>query len=333
MSETEMRKRARTARPTVETGTETRARRSWTAPAAGLWSVAFGLTGAYWALGGAGFPLGAGDPRADQVGSLLASVEQGPTGAVMAALGLLGALVAVAMTRSAARGLSFVFAWTMCVGLIVAVPDVRVMQNFGYLFMGYTGLWDGPLLFMLFCIVGGALWAAAAWAGRDGGDSGGGARTVRWARPVTYLAAVLALPYGISRISWAMGIPLGVPDGFLAGGQQDAWMAEAVLGGLCVVGALLTLGLVQRWGEVFPRWIPFLGGRRVPVWLAVAPALCASAMLIQAGSRLFLWMITGQITMTAEDWGSFGPGLSWLPWGLALVAATYAYHLRRRSAR
>ncbi|GAA2385751.1 hypothetical protein [Nonomuraea africana] len=308
---------------------ETAARWSWIAPAAGLWSLSFGLVGAYWAFGGTGFPLGAGDPRAGQVGSLLAAAEPGTAGAVMAALGLLGGPAALAMGRPAVRRPSLVFAWLMCVGLVVVVPDVRVIQNFGYLFMGHTGLWDGPLLFMLYCVVGGALWGAAAWNHREGG--GPGARSVGWGRPVTYLAAVLALPYGISRISWAMGIPLGVPEGFVEAGQQSAWAVEAMLGGLCVAGAILTLGLIQRWGEVFPRWIPFLRGRRVPVWLAVAPALCAAAMLIQAGSRLYLWMVTGEITMTADTWGAFGPGLSWLPWGLALVAATYAYYLRRRA--
>jgi hypothetical protein len=31
-----------------------------------------------------------------------------------------------------------------------------------------------------------------------------------------------------------------------------------------------------------------------------------------------------------ETWGLGGPMLFWLPWGIALGAATYAYHLRRR---
>lgn len=303
------------------------ARRPWAAQAAGVWSLVFAAAGGYWAAGGAGFPFGAGDPRAAQVGSLFAAAKPGSTGLAIAALGLLGAAVALVMTRSAGARLPLVFAWAMSVGLVVAVPDVRVMQNFGYLFAGYTGLWDGPLLFMLFCIAGGALWAATAWTYQGGGTR----EPVRWGRPVTYAAAVLALPYGISRVSWAMGIPLGVQPGFLSGGNATAWVIEAVLGGLCFVGAILTLGLVQRWGEVFPRWIPGLRGRRVPIWLAVVPGLCAAAMLIQAGARLYLWLATGDIVLTAEDWGSFGPGLSWLPWGLTLAAAIYAYYLRRRA--
>ncbi|WP_431896579.1 hypothetical protein [Nonomuraea sp. bgisy101] len=301
--------------------------RAWTAWAAGVWSLAFGAAGVHWAAGGAGFPFGAADPRAVQVGSLFAEAEPGSTGPAIAALGLLGVAVALVMARAAGARLPLVFAWAMSVGLVVAVPDVRVIQNFGYLFAGYTGLWDGPLLFMLFCIGGGALWAAAAWT-----YQGGGAREpVRWGTPVTYAAALLALPYGISRISWAMGIPLGVQPEMLAGGNATGGsVVEAVLGGLCVAGAILTLGLVQRWGEVFPRWMPLLRGRRVPIGLAVVPALCASAMLVQSGARLYLWVAKGDIVLKADGWGSFGPGLAWLPWGLALAAATYAYYLRRR---
>ncbi|MFE3453258.1 hypothetical protein ACFXJ8_30470 [Nonomuraea sp. NPDC059194] len=305
-----------------------RGRSSWAATAAGVWSLAFGAAGGYWAAGGGGFPFGAGDPRAAQVGSLFAAAEPGSTGLAIAALGLLGAAAALVMVRSAGARLPLVLAWAMSVGLVVAVPDVRVIQNFGYLFMGYTGFWDGPLLFMLFCIGGGALWAAAAWRYQGGGTR----EPVRWGTPVTYAAALLALPYGISRLSWAVGIPLGVqPETISGGNASGGWVVEAVLGGLCVVGAILTLGLVQRWGEVFPRWIPLLRGRRVPIWLAVVPGLCAATMLIQSGSRLFLWWAKGDIVLTADDWGSFGPGLSWLPWGLALAAATYAYYLRRRA--
>ncbi|MGW5684327.1 hypothetical protein [Nonomuraea sp. NPDC003754] len=306
----------------------TRGRTRWAASAAAVWSVAFAAAGAYWAAWGAGFPFGAGDPRAEQVGSLFAAAEPGPVGAAMAVLGLLGAVVAVGMARATpARG-PLVFAWAMSGALLVAVPDIRVIQNFAYLFMGYTGLWDGPLLFMVFCIAGGALWAAAAWVHQGGGTR----EPVRWGRPVTYAAALLALPYAISRISWAAGIPLGIPAEDIAAGNADGgWISETVLGGLCVAGAVLTIGLVRRWGEVFPRWIPFLRGRRVPVWFAVVPGLAASVMLVQAGARLYLAMLTGDITITAERWGTFLPGLAWLPWGLALAAATYAYYLRRRA--
>jgi hypothetical protein len=46
--------------------------------------------------------------------------------------------------------------------------------------------------------------------------------------------------------------------------------------------ALLTLGLIRPWGEVLPPWLPVLGGRRVPVALAVATA-AAGAVIILVG--------------------------------------------------
>ncbi|WP_433247993.1 hypothetical protein ACQPYK_48030 [Streptosporangium sp. CA-135522] len=316
---------------------------AWAAPAAGVWSLVFGLVGAYWAFGGSGFPFGHNDSRARQVGSLFGAAEPGATGAVIAALGLLGVVAALVMNSSVRTRLPLVFASAMALGLIVIVPDIRVVQNFGYLFMGYTGLWDGPLLYMLFCIGGGALWGAAAkvYGSRLAGGFEDSARrsraAARWGRWATYAAAVFALPYGIVRLAWAVNIPLGVPAGFLAGGSGAesaksslAWLSEFVLGGLCVGGAILTLGLIQRWGEIFPRWIPYLRGRRVSISLAVVPALCAAAMMIEAGLRILMWVVTGEVTIGADTWGMAGPGLFWLPWGTALATATYAYYLRRR---
>jgi hypothetical protein len=87
---------------------------------------------------------------------------------------------------------------------------------------------------------------------------------------------------------------------------------------------LLTLGLIMRWGERFPRWVPLLGGRRVPVWLAVVPASVVSAAVTVAGLMVIRFAVEGgSVSATAA------PGLLWLPWGLALGVATYAYAERR----
>lgn len=315
---------------------------SWAAPAAGIWSVLFGLTGVHWAVGGSGFPVGPGDPRVGEVGSLFDAAEPTTTGLVMAVLGLAGAVVALVMTRTTRAWPSLVFAAAMSVILLVVVPDLRVVQNFAYLFFGYTGLWDRALLFMLGCMAGGVLWAAAALAclrrsrdacrhcGRDEPGAVVSASTLRWGRWATYTAAALALPYPIVRICWALGIPLGVDwlDGAFTLPERIGLVL--LFGGLPVGGAILTLGLLQRWGEVFPRWIPYLRSRRVPIWFAVAPATWAGILLIQAGFRIVVWTASGASPITADTWGSGLPGLSWLPWGLALCVATYAYYLRRR---
>jgi hypothetical protein len=265
-------------------------------------------------------------------------------GFFIAGFGLVGGVVALVMGRSSRRPrgrLPLVFAWATSVVLVVVVPDMRVVQNFAYLFFAYTGLWDWPLFFMLFCMAGGVLWAATAVAygrrirqacehcGRD--ESGENpVSAARWGKWATYAAAALALPYPTVRIAWALGIPLGVPAGFVADSSLALRIGESVLGGLAIGGAVLTLGLTRRWGEVFPRWFPYLGGRRVPTWFAVVPAAWAAAVVSQAGLRVWLWTMTGEEPITAHNWGMGAPGLFWLPWDAALGAATYAYYLRRR---
>jgi hypothetical protein len=53
-----------------------------------------------------------------------------------------------------------------------------------------------------------------------------------------------------------------------------------------LAGAFLTLGLVQRWGEVFPRWVPFLSGKRVPPAMAIVPASLVTVMVTSAGLQV-----------------------------------------------
>ena len=58
---------------------------------------------------------------------------------------------------------------------------------------------------------------------------------------------------------------------------------------------LLTLGLVQRWGEVFPRWIPFLAGKRVPPALAIVPASLVSILVTTAGLMFVRLTLLGAV--------------------------------------
>ncbi|GAA0271258.1 hypothetical protein GCM10010302_06030 [Streptomyces polychromogenes] len=53
------------------------------------------------------------------------------------------------------------------------------------------------------------------------------------------------------------------------------WWVPFYVVGLSVLTeapALLTTGLVSEWGEVVPRWVPLIGGRRVAPLVAVIPA-------------------------------------------------------------
>ena len=97
-------------------------------------------------------------------------------------------------------------------------------------------------------------------------------------------------------------------------------------------GALLTLGLVRPWGETFPRWIPILGGRRVPPRLAIIPAALVSVLVTSAGLMFIRFVLTGALAEVFEfgedlGWIALAPELLWPLWGAALAAATLALPL------
>jgi hypothetical protein len=138
--------------------------------------------------------------------------------------------------------------------------------------------------------------------------------------------------YAFTRLAWAAGIPMGIPAHFLDEMRAEGMIwAGLGLGGFALVGAILTLGLAQRWGETFPRWMVGLAGRRVPIRLATVPATIVAVFVTSAsigffGADGFFVAFTGGISAATL------PMTIWPLWGFALGAATLGYHLRRRSA-
>jgi hypothetical protein len=143
----------------------------------------------------------------------------------------------------------------------------------------------------------------------------------------------------VTRGAWALGIPLGITEEFLRSLQSTGLVwAGAGLATIAVGGAVLTLRLIQRWGETFPHWIPFLGGKRVPIWLVVVPGALVSVLVTTAGLMFVRLTLFGAFTLGGrpltldENWAALAPELLWPIWGVALGAATLAYY-RRRGAR
>jgi hypothetical protein len=343
----------------------------WAGYAAAAWSLAYGLIGLYWSLGGAGFPFGtAHDPHAARV-SVLEQAERGTSAPAIAGLGLAGALLAVAMARGRARGAFshalIGFAWTAAAVLTVVIPDHRPLmavarapivlagRPFGWpegvSFFG-PGMFAWPVMNQLLLMLGGFLWAAAALAYRRriGGACGSCGRTdvsgwataagaTRWGRWAVAVAIGIPVVYALTRWAWALGIPLGISREMLreeARDTPDIWLAGALLASVAVGGAVLTLGLIQRWGEVYPRWIPYLRGRPVRPRTAIVPASLIAVLVTTAGLHAVHAQILGYYPEGAglggRNWGATAPGLLWPLWGVALGAATYAYYLRRRGA-
>lgn len=164
-------------------------------------------------------------------------------------------------------------------------------------------------------------------------------RAPRWALWAAYAVPLCLLPSSVWRVQ------LVATTGLAGGGWYLVVLsvAEMSLG-------LLTLGLVHSWGEVLPRWVPLLGGRRIPVSAAVVPAtigavgvtlLCTYGVL----NGIFHW-VRPETLDQARSLSAFdvpantslerpGPWVAvayapLLAWGPLLAAVTWAYYRRRR---
>lgn len=140
--------------------------------------------------------------------------------------------------------------------------------------------------------------------------------------------------YAFTRILWAIGIPPGLPQGIFDEGQRvGLWHSGLALALVAVAGILLTLGLVQRWGERCPSWFGPLAGRRVPITLATIPATIVSLAVFTGGVGLIRTMFTAGTGVFADSWwATIGPTLLFPLWAVALGWATFAYRERRLAA-
>ncbi|GAA4253120.1 hypothetical protein GCM10022255_052640 [Dactylosporangium darangshiense] len=346
----------RAAVDVVRTG---RARRgaAWAGCAAACWSLGYAILGLYWWSGGAGFPFARIDDN-HRSGSILEGSDVAVVAPLMALLGLGGAAVAVymALARRAVRGSWAVigFGWAMAAGLALVLPDYSLLAFVAFaplllvfVFTGVPGPQDGigDIMYwhrtnLMILFAGGLLWAWAAVTyrrrirgacvrcGRVEGHASGPERVdlLRWGRRAVLVAVLAPVPYEITRIAWFFGLPLGIPHDFLTMMQDTPGMLEVGLG--CALasigGGILTRGLVSRWGEFYPRWMFWRAGRRVPPMLAVVPAAVVAVALVPAG------LMNLRLPTTADTWAVSAPGVLWTVWGVALGAATLAYHLRRR---
>jgi len=154
----------------------------------------------------------------------------------------------------------------------------------------------------------------------------------RWARPVTIVAALGAVPYGMLRLTWLTPWPMGGGNAEIFIDELDA--TTRVTGALfvlpCAASVFLVLGLICEWGRVFPAWLPVVGGARVPVRLVTTVgAMVAAAITMSAPGMLLMPFIHGDGLATALLWQLIFP---FYLWGPALAAAVLAYWLRRTNA-
>ena len=148
---------------------------------------------------------------------------------------------------------------------------------------------------------------------------------VRHRRALTVVAALGPLPYALARATWLTPWPqfAGPIDDL----PPEIRLWGLLLGGAAALGAVLTMGLIRPWGEVFPRWMPGLAGRAVPVRAAAVPGGIVAALVTLAAVPMLVGMLTGDLTRIEK-------GLSvllfpfWI-WGPALALAVWGYVAHR----
>ena len=109
----------------------------------------------------------------------------------------------------------------------------------------------------------------------------------RWALVAAYAVPLTVLPSSVWRIA-VCTFHAPIMRGDLGSALGSSGRPGVPLGLyvilLSIVSELLAftaVGLVSAWGEVVPRWIPLIGGRRVAPLAAVVPAaLGATALLL-----------------------------------------------------
>ena len=338
----------------------------WTAWGALVWSLGYAVAGACWTTGASWYPFG--DVPDDRASASL--LEGGPSwivGPAFLMTGLLGVVAAATFLRPhppyGLRRASF------GVGVVIAVVSTCVVPDYtmlGVLAMwpvlvvfAFTGIpgdqagigdvlyWHRVNLILVFA--GGLLWAGAALTARRRargacthcGRLPGAPATIsepqrrqllRRGRGLVWLAVLATIPYDVTRLAWFAGWPLGLSRELHESLQDPPALLVVglALGLLSTAGAALTHGLVAGWGERFPRWLPRVGGRSVPVMLAVIPASVVAVTLPPASIMFAGPKVNGGFELA--DWGVWLPSMFWLLWAVGLGGAAWAYYLRRRGA-
>jgi hypothetical protein len=326
--------------------------RQMAAPIALALSAFYASLGVYWTAGGAGFPFGRNDVGGPESGSLLSGLDQSEGGPTVAAIATGAALAATAMCRRHAgrARIAIVASGCVVVALLLCVAmdarSITLLPPLGL--VGWTAIEDWPNLNQLLLGLGALAWiaATAVYAG-DTQPTAPGARR-RWVKigsAATVVAVLCPLPYAVIRVSWAIGRPIGAPESFvemLERNQPGVAAMEAVLAGFACVGALLTAGLVMRWGRIFPAWVPRLGGRPVPRRFPLAFGTCAAVAIFPFGRGAWNDALGLHVAGADDELQAWGldidrpafwgvDGLGWLfpVWALALGVALIGYHHRR----
>jgi hypothetical protein len=339
----------------------------WAVPLAFAWSLATVAWAFTWATGVVPQPFA--DPDAVLLGAVFNAAPSVVGIAFTLVVGAIAMGVAVAMLcfrdRPGRHGLAVeALGWLLALTLVATLLHGKMLMLLGYTPVVLTLGWFHPPLWSAYldtlrdpeihlqihALAGAALWALAAltqrWArrgacpacGRRHGwsasqEAAARVAALRRGRVAVAVGSVAALLYPALRLPWLVGVPVGMDAATFAEVQATPGaVAVGIAFGLAgVAGVVLMSGLVADWGVQFPRWLPGLSGRRVPIGLAVVPAVIVALGLVALGRGVLTALGTPQLSsFVADDPLQTLAFAAMLPWGIALGIATLAYAQRRR---
>ena len=243
-------------------------------------------------------------------------------------LSTVGYLVAMAMPPAVVILLVQVVRRYRVARWTVGVPGLALLAVGGFLArdalagivrMLGTGLVENRagLVLSLLSLAAGTLWAAVGIQSLTGLSAMDRATAwlVRHRRAITVVAATGPLPYALIRLTWLTPWPQLGHDLDLS---TRIWGLALSSGAW--LGFFLTIGLIRPWGEVFPRWMPGLAGRRVPIAAAAVPGgLVAVTLIFSTVPMLVMFSgqslgdaVLGAVTFPCWYWG---PALALAVWG------------------
>lgn len=163
-------------------------------------------------------------------------------------------------------------------------------------------------------------------------------REPRWSRWITRIAIIAPLPYSLSRLLWAAGIPIGIDSHALQHDLQSPGWGS--LGMLILI--LMTEGtgvythvFVGSRPRTVPGWIPLLRGRAIRPWLVIAPLILPIWILAGFNYWSLPYIADGfampdEVSKTLPAWSFWMQVAIFWVWGVSLAISTGIYWFQTR---
>ena len=154
-----------------------------------------------------------------------------------------------------------------------------------------------------------------------------------WVTTVTWIAVLAPLPYSLSRLFWAVGIPLGIEEDLLREFHSPGWGSLYIL---CLAllpeaTALFAHTFMVPRRPTVPDGVPLFGGRRVRPALVVTVLLVPIVILTGFNAWTLGPIADGFVIPDTNHglpgWSFWGQVATFWLWGVSLTIATTAYWL------